>query len=100
MSATTNSAVIVQEIGNGIVQVILDMPGSSANVLTVELFAELDATFSELQQRTDLNGLILSSAKPSIFVAGADLKRINSTLDWPDKNIIQFCEDGRAEWLG
>ncbi len=96
MSATTNSAVIVQEIGNGIVQVILDMPGSSANVLTVELFAELDATFSELQQRTDLNGLILSSAKPSIFVAGADLKRINSTLDWPDKNIIQFCEDGRA----
>ena len=69
MSATTKSAVNVHEIDGGIAQVTLDMPGSSANVLTVDLFAELDATFSDLQQRTDLNGLILYSAKPS-FTSG------------------------------
>ena len=74
----------------------MDMPDSSANVLTVELFAELDSVFSQLQKRDDLVGLVLISAKPTIFVAGADLKRIVATLDWPDEEIIRFCEDGRS----
>lgn len=96
MSSLATEALTVTESESGIVQVIMDMPGSSANVLTVDLFAQLDTTFAELQARDDLCGLILISAKPSIFVAGADLKRIVATLDWSDENIIRFCEDGRA----
>jgi 3-hydroxyacyl-CoA dehydrogenase/enoyl-CoA hydratase/carnithine racemase len=74
----------------------MDTPGSAANVLTEDLFRELDDTFSSLQSRTDLVGLILFSAKPKIFVAGADLRRIQRTLDWPDDQIMEFCEAGRA----
>ena len=96
MESTTTKSVTTTETSDGIVLVKLDMPGSSANVLTVDLFAELESTFSELQGRTDLRGLVLHSAKPSIFVAGADLKRIVSTLDWADEEIIKFCEEGRA----
>ena len=96
MEVTTTNSVSVELTEDNIALVKLDMPGSSANVLTVELFAELETTFSELQNRSGLNGVVLYSAKPSIFVAGADLKRINSTLDWPDEKIIEFCQDGRA----
>ena len=87
--------VSVSEIQPGIAVVTLDTPDSSANVLTEDLFAELDATFENLQQRPELRGIILYSAKPKIFVAGADLKRIWRTLAWSDKKIIQFCENGR-----
>ena len=96
MDSTTVNAVKVEKLQSDVALVTLDMPGSSANVLTTELFDELEQNFTELQRQKDLKGLILYSAKPSIFVAGADLKRIYSTLDWPDENIVKFCEDGRA----
>ena len=89
-------SVSVTELEGDIALITMDTPGSSANVLTSELFQELDETFAQLQSRDDLKGAILYSAKPKIFVAGADLKAINATLDWPDERIIQFCEDGRA----
>ena len=88
-------AVSVTEPQTGIALVTMDTPGSSANVLTEDLFAELDATFAQLQERTDLTGVVLYSAKPKIFVAGADLKRIWRTLDWPDEKIVEFCKDGQ-----
>ncbi len=96
MESTANQAVHVEVNAENIALVKLDMPTSSANVLTVDLFAELDQTFADLQQRKELRGLVLYSAKPNIFVAGADLKRINATLGWSDKEIVRFCEDGRA----
>jgi 3-hydroxyacyl-CoA dehydrogenase/enoyl-CoA hydratase/carnithine racemase len=73
----------------------LDAPGSAANILDKQLFAELDSAMNELVERKDLNGVVLVSAKPRIFVAGADLKQIQSTLDWPDELIVNFCERGR-----
>ncbi len=96
MTSTTSKSVTVTEIKAGIALVTIDMPGSSANVLTTELFAELDETLAKLQQQPVWDGLIIWSAKPGIFVAGADLKQIVSTLDWPDERIIGFCEQGRA----
>ncbi|MEM9410609.1 MAG: enoyl-CoA hydratase-related protein, partial [Planctomycetota bacterium] len=95
MSEYNLSSIKVQVDSNSVATAILDMPESSANVLTEGLFAELDHLFSDLEKRDDLRGLVLLSAKRNIFVAGADLKRIHRTLDWPDEKIIQFCEDGR-----
>lgn len=96
MPATTQKSITTVDIQPNIVQLILDMPGSSANVLTSDMFRELDELLAGLQQRDDLDGIILSSAKRSVFIAGADLKQIVATLDWPDSRIIRFCEDGRA----
>lgn len=86
--------VSVRQLESGIALITLDMPGSSANVLTSEMFLELDNTFAELAQQTEWAGAILLSAKPRIFMAGADLKAINRTLDWPAERIISFCENG------
>lgn len=96
MTEESNPAVHVKQLHPGIALITMDLPGTGANILNDQLFAELDQTMARLAQRDDLKGVILFSAKPTIFVAGADLKKIVKTLDWPDKKIIEFCEKGRA----
>ncbi len=83
------------EIIDDIAIVTMNMPNSSANVLTPELFRDLDHTFDQLIDRDDLAGVVLRSAKGRIFLAGADLKGIWKHLNWPDERIVQFCEEGR-----
>ena len=77
----------------------LDMPGTSANVLTTGLFDDLTTSLDSIAEAVaagaSFDGLIVQSLKPRIFVAGADLKNIFRTLDWPDERIIQFCQDGK-----
>ena len=93
---SNEKAISVSNVRPDIALITMDLPGSAANILNEQLFSELDQTMAKLAERTDLKGVILYSAKPTIFVAGADLKKIVATLDWPDKKIIEFCEKGRA----
>ena len=74
----------------------MDTPGRPGNVLDDQLFDELDKAIEELLAKDDLVGAILVSTKPKIFVAGADLKRIQKTADFSDEQIIEFCDQGRA----
>jgi len=59
---------------DGVAVLTFDQPGSRANILRRELWEELRAALEQLTGRNDTRGLILASAKPGIFVAGADLK--------------------------
>ena len=68
----------------------LDTPGRPGNVLDDQLFAELDQAIEELLAKENLAGAVLVSTKPKIFVAGADLKRIQKTADFSDEQIIEF----------
>lgn len=56
---------------DGIVILMLDQPDSRANVLSTKLWNDLDTA---LQGVGTAAGLIIASAKPGIFIAGADLK--------------------------
>ena len=96
MPEDQNQAIIVSQVEPDIALITMDQPGSAANILNDQLFKELDQAMAELMERQDLAGVILYSGKPKIFVAGADLKKIVATLDWPDSEIIKFCEQGRA----
>lgn len=58
---------------DGIVVLTFDRPGSSANVFDRATLEELDMHVAFIEDRPDAKGLILASAKPSIFIAGADL---------------------------
>lgn len=86
----------ISQHSDGIALLTLDMPGRSANILDSQMFDELDRAMEQLAGRDDLQGLIVNSAKPGIFIAGADLTAISHSLDWPEKDIIQFCQRGRA----
>jgi 3-hydroxyacyl-CoA dehydrogenase/enoyl-CoA hydratase/3-hydroxybutyryl-CoA epimerase/3-hydroxyacyl-CoA dehydrogenase/enoyl-CoA hydratase/3-hydroxybutyryl-CoA epimerase/enoyl-CoA isomerase len=89
------SAVQVSDIGDQVKLFLLDMPGKSANVLTDEVYDDLDHALRQAEADPP-RGIVLATAKPSIFVAGADLVKISRNLDWPDEEIFRFCEHGRS----
>src|SRR6266705_6180841 len=75
MPATLSSAMIRREIGDDhICLLTFDRPESGANIFDVATLNELDEHLDFVESDTSLRGLIITSAKKSIFIAGADLK--------------------------
>src|SRR5262249_36756271 len=58
----------------------LDKAGTSANTLSEEVLAELDQVLAELE-REPPKGLVLRSAKPAGFIAGADIGEFRGMTD-------------------
>ncbi len=58
---------------NGVLWLQLDKAGSSTNTLSVDMMDELAAVVTELQ-RDPPKGLVIASAKPAGFIAGADIE--------------------------
>jgi 3-hydroxyacyl-CoA dehydrogenase/enoyl-CoA hydratase/3-hydroxybutyryl-CoA epimerase len=54
-----------------------DQPGTTANVFNESTLMELDERLAEVESAGDLAGLIICSAKPTIFIAGADLNELS-----------------------
>jgi enoyl-CoA hydratase/carnithine racemase len=79
---------------DGVAVLTFDQPGSKANVLTGELWTEFSAALAALDSRIDLKGLVLASAKPGIFIAGADLKLLGSVSGPNDPLVRAFMEQG------
>ena len=53
-----------------------DREGSSANLFDVSTLAELDRLLDGIEADPPRDGLLIVSAKPSIFIAGADVKAL------------------------
>jgi enoyl-CoA hydratase/carnithine racemase len=60
----------------GIARITLDEPNSRANTLHRAVWEQLGAACAGIAKRSDVLGLIIRSAKPGIFIAGADLREI------------------------
>jgi enoyl-CoA hydratase/carnithine racemase len=69
----------VEDDSSGVVRVTLDRP--PANALSIELMTELGALAQELDSREGVRALILRSAVPGMFMAGADLKDMEQRRD-------------------
>ena len=77
MPATLSSAMIRREIGDDhICLLTFDRPESGANIFDVATLNELNEHVDFVENDASLRGLIIRSAKKSIFIAGADLKTI------------------------
>lgn len=85
-------AITVTERPDGVAVLTFDQPGSKANVLTRELWTEFGDALAAL--RSDLKGLVLASAKPGIFIAGADLKLLANAPGPNDPDVRTFIEQG------
>ena len=66
----------LEELEAGVVQVVFDKQGSTANTFNRATIEEFDALIDHLADRPDIHGVIVTSAKDSIFVAGADIKEL------------------------
>ena len=80
---------------DGVWHLILDDPNSSANVMTAALQTELQARLTQLESAEDrCRGLIVSTGKPKIFIAGADIKYIAATAHFSRYQVLEFCRRG------
>ncbi|MCA9267173.1 MAG: enoyl-CoA hydratase/isomerase family protein, partial [Planctomycetales bacterium] len=73
-----------------------DTPGKGANVLSQPVLEDFERKLASLESRSDIAGLIFSSGKPGIFIAGADLREFLATLGAPAEQIISVSQAGQA----
>lgn len=56
----------------------IDSPNTKVNTLSREMFPEFIAAFNEVNANEQVKGIVLISGKPTGFIAGADIKMIES----------------------
>lgn len=71
----SNTAIRIS-VDGGIARLTFDQPDSRANVLSTALWTEFGQALDTFANRADIKGLVVDSAKPGIFIAGADLKEL------------------------
>src|SRR5437660_7184377 len=75
--ATLSSSTIQREIGDDHVCLLtFDRPESGANIFDATTLNDLNEHVDLIENDSSLRGLLVTSAKRSIFIAGADLKRL------------------------
>ncbi|HEY2911371.1 MAG TPA: enoyl-CoA hydratase-related protein [Gemmataceae bacterium] len=80
---------------DGIAVLTIDQPDSRVNVLTGVVWADLETAIAAIASRPDVKGLVLASAKPGTFIAGADLKLLGDAPTPNDTAVREFIEQGR-----
>jgi len=70
-----------------------DTPDSSVNILCSAAVTELDQHLDEIANCADIKVLLFTSAKKSIFIAGADIKEIDSITN--PQEAIEKCNRGK-----
>jgi enoyl-CoA hydratase len=75
---------------DGIARLVFDQPGSRANVLSTGLWTEFGHAIDRLAHIPGVTGLVLESAKPGIFVAGADLKELGGAEPGLVRTLIEL----------
>jgi 3-hydroxyacyl-CoA dehydrogenase/enoyl-CoA hydratase/3-hydroxybutyryl-CoA epimerase len=77
MPAVATGPMIRREIGDDhVCLLVFDRPESGANIFDAATLDELNEHLDSVENDRSLRGLIIASAKKSIFVAGADLKTL------------------------
>src|SRR6201984_2947151 len=77
MPAVVTGPMIRREIGDDrVCQLVFDPPESGAKISDAATRDELNEHLDSVENDASLRGLIIASAKKSIFVAGADLKTL------------------------
>ena len=73
----------------------LDQPGRSANILSASVLTEFENRLNEIDAQGNARGLIIASAKPGIYIAGADLTEFAASVDHPAEEIIALSRKGQ-----
>ena len=66
---------------DGIARISFDTPGEKINKLTTPTMERLDTFLTEVRANGRVRGLIFRSAKPGMFIAGADIAEIEGVMD-------------------
>ena len=88
---------IQRAIAGDICTLTFDKPNSAANIFDQGTFAELEAHLAFLEDggRT-LRGVVFRSAKPKIFIAGADLIGFSRESEITEEKLSRLIEQGQG----
>jgi 3-hydroxyacyl-CoA dehydrogenase/enoyl-CoA hydratase/3-hydroxybutyryl-CoA epimerase/3-hydroxyacyl-CoA dehydrogenase/enoyl-CoA hydratase/3-hydroxybutyryl-CoA epimerase/enoyl-CoA isomerase len=92
MAATTLSLSYPED---DIAALTFDDPQSSANVLSRHVLEALERHLDELDRVPNLAGVVVRSAKPGMFIAGADIKEFQTWIDSPKEEVSSFARRGQ-----
>src|SRR5256884_8135421 len=76
MTTTATAPMIRREIADGICVLTFDRPESGANIFDPPTMRNLSEHLDAIEKDASIKGVIVTSAKKSIFIAGADLKTL------------------------
>jgi 3-hydroxyacyl-CoA dehydrogenase/enoyl-CoA hydratase/3-hydroxybutyryl-CoA epimerase len=79
---------------HGIARIEFDHPEKDVNLLDTVTMLQLQAVLYAVQKRTDLSAVLVTSAKPKIFIAGADIHEIENLTE--REQMIEKAEKGKA----
>lgn len=72
------SAFSLEVLDNGVGIIRIDVPNESMNVLKAEFAEQIEAVFADVKANGAIKGLVIASGKDNSFVAGADVKVLDS----------------------
>ena len=75
--------------GDGLAVLVFDTPGEKVNKFSTPVMKEFDRVLDSLAGRSDVRALLLLSAKPGIFIAGADVNEIAKADRNADPEMIR-----------
>ncbi len=81
---------------DGVALLMFDRPDSRANILDRPVWDDLHRAFKTIRARPGVTALVLASAKPGIFIAGADLKFLGGIPQPNDPRVKELMEFGLA----
>ena len=84
----TLCSIALSQRDDGIAVLTFDQPGSKANVLTPKVWTDFANALADAKSLPSIRGLIVASAKPGIFIAGADLKFF-ANVPGPDHSSVR-----------
>src|SRR5882724_5785150 len=76
MAETSVAPTIRREIDDSICVLTFDRPESGANIFDTATLSDLDQQLDFIEGEDSLEGVVILSAKKSMFIAGADLKTL------------------------
>jgi 3-hydroxyacyl-CoA dehydrogenase / enoyl-CoA hydratase / 3-hydroxybutyryl-CoA epimerase len=94
MPAVASLPLIQRAVGNDhVCTLTFDRPESGANIFDAATMRELSDHVDAIERDSSLRGLIIASAKKSIFIAGADLKTLLKQA--PTGEMRDFIAEGQ-----
>lgn len=82
--ASSSTSYMRHHIEDGLAHVEIDVDGQSVNTLSTPMIERFEALLDELETRSDVEGVVITSAKTDNFVAGFDIEELQGYEHDPD----------------
>jgi len=69
------AAALTTELRDDVVIIWIDVPGEPVNTLTPSMVGEFEQVFDDIEKDPAIKGIVIASAKPAGFIAGADVEQ-------------------------